>query len=467
MPLTPTRRLALLVALTAPAWLVPLGPGGVGAGIVATGLVLLAALVDAVLAVRKDGVTVERELPARVPLGEVAQGRYVVRSRTPRRLAVELFDSWPAALEPHDAAGQPLPPREARRAPAPRAVLDVPPGGSAELVIGVLPQERGVHRPGPVGLRIPGPLGLTARTLAVALDDELVVVPSLAGVRRYRLLALHHRMHELGIRNVRRRGEGTALAGLRDYVPGDDPRRIDWKATARRGHLTLREHELEQGQTVLIALDCGRRMTQTAGDRTRFEYALSAALVLADIASRSGDRVGLLAFDDAVRAWVAPLRGAAALERVRDAALPLQATMAEPDYATAFATLAARHRRRALVVLLTDVVEPRAAQALVAHLTRGATRHLPLVVALRDEALRAVAVGEARASAAAGVDRRTRQDAAAAVYERAAAEELLLVREEAMARMRQAGASVVDVAPHAMAGAVVNRYLELKRRGAV
>ena len=128
--------------------------------------------------------------------------------------------------------------------------------------------------------------------------------------------------------------------------------------------------------------------------------------------------------------------------------------MTEPDYAAAFRTLATRHRKRSLLVLFTDAIDARASQALVAHTARGAARHLPIVVALRNDAIVEAA--------------RPRADArASALYEAAAAEELLLARDEALQRMRAAGASVVDVSPRTLAAAVVNRYLELKGRGAV
>jgi uncharacterized protein (DUF58 family) len=348
----------------------------------------------------------------------------------------------------------------------------VPAGGELTLPLTVTGRARGVHALGPVSLRVSGALGLVDRTVRGELADAITVAPSLAGVRRYRLLALQHRLRDAGIRNTRRRGEGTSFSNLREYAPGDDPRRIDWKATARRGKPITREFTVEQGQTVMIAIDAGRLMTQLAGAPPRsmeagalprsmgtgalprFEHALSAALVLADVAVHSGDQVGLLLFDDEVRAFVPPAKGRAALQRIRGALVPARATMAEPDYAAAFRTLAARHPKRSLVVLFTDVIDPRSSQAVIAHTTRGAARHLPLVVALRNDALVEAALPAGRTSAA-------------ALYESAAAEELLSAREEALLQMRQAGVSVVDVSPQTMAAAVVNRYLEIKGRGAL
>jgi uncharacterized protein (DUF58 family) len=305
-----------------------------------------------------------------------------------------------------------------------------------------------------VALRVRTPIGLVARTLRYPLDDRIVVAPSLAGVRRFRWLAVHQRLAAVGVRSTPKRGEGRTFASLRDYVVGDDPRHIDWKASAKRGHPITREYTIEQSQTVYLLVDAGRSMTQLAGAYSRFEYALSSALVLADVASTAGDRVGAMVFDDQLRALVPAQRGRAALQALRAAMVPLQPSLVEPDYSAAFRALAARQRKRALLVLLTDVIDARAARALLAHLMRGASRHLALVVALRNEAL----LGAARLPESATM--RT-------LYASAAAEELVAERATALQRMRDAGVVVLDVAPDAMAAAVVNQYLELKARGAL
>jgi uncharacterized protein (DUF58 family) len=330
----------------------------------------------------------------------------------------------------------------------------IPPRGTAQVTGSVTGMARGEASLGDVALRVHTPLGLVARTLRYALDDRVLVAPSLAGVRRFRWLAVHQRLATAGVRDTRRRGEGRTFASLRDYVVGDDPRHIDWKASARRGRPITREFTIEQSQTVYLLIDAGRSMTQIAGAYSRFEYALSSALVLADVASTAGDRVGAMVFDDQLRALVPAQRGRGALQALRTALIPVQPSLVEPDYSSAFRALAARQRKRALLVLLTDVIDARAARALLGHLTRGASRHLALVVALRNEALVAAA-------------RLPETSSTRPIYTSAAAEELLAERATALQRMRDAGVVVLDVPPDAMAAAVVNQYLELKARGAL
>jgi uncharacterized protein (DUF58 family) len=176
--------------------------------------------------------------------------------------------------------------------------------------------------------------------------------------------------------------------------------------------------------------------------------------VLTDIAASAGDRVGTLVFDDEVRAFVPAQRSRGALQAVRDALVPVVATSREPDYAAAFRFLAAHQRKRALIVFFTDVIDVRASQALLAHVSRSAARHLAIVVALRNDAVFTAAVP-------------AQPENAPLLFESAAAEELILAREGALERMRRAGVVVLDVSPQVMTASVINRYLEIKSRGAL
>jgi uncharacterized protein (DUF58 family) len=212
---------------------------------------------------------------------------------------------------------------------------------------------------------------------------------------------------------------------------------------------------VEQGQTIMILVDAGRMMTQKAGVMSRFEHVLASALTLADVAASGGDRVGIMVFDDEVRAFVPAIRGRAALPPIRDALVPATARLVEPDYAGAFRTLSARHRKRSLLVIFTDVIDRRASAALIAHTARAAARHLPLVVALRNDELLASALppsttGDSRA-----------------LYRSAAAEELVITREEALRAMRQTGVDVLDTSPKVMTASVINRYLAIKARASL
>ena len=437
VPLTPEPRLALAIAVLSAVWLLP-GSAGRIAGWTVLALVTLAAIIDAIALPTTSDLTIERTVPTSIGIGDHAAGEYVVHSRWGLPLRARLDDDLPSAAGGSAGSG---------------AELALPARGSTRLTIQLTGMTRGHFALGGVALRVRTRLGFIARRMRWMPEDTILVTPSVANVRRFRLLAIQHRLYEAGVRAVRQRGEGRSFASLREYVVGDDPRHIDWKATARRGKAITREFTVEQSQTVFCLIDSGRSMTQLAGTYTRFEHALSAALVLTDVAASAGDRVGTLVFDDDVRTFVPAQRGQAALRAVRNALIPVRATLTEPDYAAAFRFLAVRQRRRALIVFFTDVIDARASRALIAHVARSAARHLVVVVALRNDAI-------VDAATPVALDEKS-------LYESAAAEELTAARAEAIERMRAAGVTVLDVSPSGMTAAVVNRYLEIKARGAL
>jgi len=283
------------------------------------------------------------------------------------------------------------------------------------------------------------------------LPWDVVVYPPLVSVRLRASVAEALRRRDAGIKPIRRLGEGRLFESLREWVPGDDLRHIDWKATARRAKVITRQYEAERRQQVLLVLDTGRLMTAEVGGVARLDFAVQAALELAYAAAQHDDNVGIMTFADGVQHFVAPERGRGGVRRVLDVLAEVQPKLVEPDYPGAFRYLAARNRKRALTVLFTDVIDRFASDALVANVATLRPRHLPLAVTLRNPEL----------DAAAAVRPTTSRDA----FRKAAAEELLHARDEALGHMRRAGVIVIDVTPERAAQAVVTKYLDLKRRG--
>ncbi len=401
-------------------------------------VVLLLLIVDILLLPSPSDISLDRDLPMSIGIGDNAEGEYRFRNDSGRRVHVELRDRMPAEID----------------GGVKECTLTIEAGESRSVPFAVRGRARGSAPFPPVALKMRTDVGLVAVIAVRDFNQQIKVVPSLSGVKRFRLLAMQHKLSAPGIRELRRRGEGSAFASLREYVRGDDPRHIDWKATSRRGKYITREFTIERSQTVMTLVDAGRGMMQQAGLLSRLDHAFDAALVLTDVAVNAGDRVGTIVFNDEVRAYVPPLQSSGALQVVREAFTPVAASNAEPDYATAFRFLATRQRKRALMVFFTDVLDTRASKSLMAHVARSSARHLVLVVALRNDELFASAEPHVDATAA-------------VAFNSAAAEEVILAREEVLERMRRVGVIVLDVSPHFMAAAVVNRYLELKSRGAL
>ncbi len=409
-------------------------PGALDAMLVADGALLAAVWLDARLAPAIPQLAVAREAPPALSLGRGGEVSYHWRNASGRTARLRIREIRPAIV------GGVLPPRPLR----------VPPRGARAERLAVVPARRGHETAGGFAVDSVGPLGLGVRRGAIALPWEVTVYPPLVTPRLQASVARAQR-RALGQRAVRRLGEGRMFESLREWVPGDDVRHIDWKATARRRKVIARQYEAERRQQVLLILDAGRLMTADVGGVARMDYVVRAALELAYAAAQHDDNVGIMVFADGVQHYVTPQRGRAGLRRVLDVLAAVEPSLVEPDYPGAFRYLAARTRRRALTVLFTDVIDRFASEALVANVATLRPRHLPLAVTLRNPELDAVA-------AARPADPRD-------AFRRAAAEELLRARDEALGHMRRAGVVVIDVAPERAAQAVVRQYLELKRRG--
>jgi uncharacterized protein (DUF58 family) len=438
MPL-PTRRWLLgLAALGLVALLGFVWPGAWAVLLALDALWVVALLVDWLRVPEVGDIELTRVPPPAFSVGRPMPIRYRWRNLGRRRIRFTLREALPAPL----AEGSP-----------PRRALTLEPESVLREDLVVNPVRRGRGEGGRLWLRLQGPMGLAEVPAVRDRPWTATVYPALAAAAVRALPAQQQRRREAGFRNVRRVGEGRIFETLREWVPGDDVRAIDWKATARRGRTMVRQYEDERRQQVMLVIDAGRLLTAEVDGRSRLEAVIDAALRLAYAAVDHDDNVGLLVFADTVQHYVPPARGRRALRGVLDALAVVEGRLVEPDYPSAFTYLAARHRRRALNVVFTDIIDRTASEALVAQAGALRPRHVPLAVTLRDPALERAAL--------------RRPATAAEAFERAAAEELLLAREEGLAEMRARGVLVLDVPPARAAEAVVEQYERLKRRGVI
>ena len=363
--------------------------------------------------------------------------------------------------------------------------LAVPPRSRAELVYRFVPSRRGSYQFDRVDAAVASRLGLWQRLVRWPVPGVIRVYPDLNQIGRYSMLARRDRLSALGLRASRRLGTDNEFERLRDYAEGDDPRHLDWRATARRRKLTVRAYQQNQSQRVVFLIDCGRMMAGDTGDgRSPLDHALNAMLLLAHVALDRGDQVGLLAFSSRIRACVPPVGGVGRLRRLVHAVHDVFPEFVEPRYDRVFVELQRRFRKRSLVVLLTNLVDDLGVEVLADGLGNLSGRHLPLGVFLRDRELfaladRAAAGGTEQSPAkgddggrlqdhSAAVGRPTRLDrvgsgdSAASMFRAAAAAELLLDRDRALAGLRRRGVLTLDVFPEELTPELVSRYLELK-----
>jgi uncharacterized protein (DUF58 family) len=396
------------------------------------GFICLAAL-DAFAGLRLPPPVLVRQVPGSLALGVRSEVRLRIANAAAMRVRLELHDHYPPSFE---AQGLP------RRLALERTQW-------TELAYHVRPVARGETEFGAAEMRVHSPLGLWLVKKYSGNPSRVRVYPNFRALAKYTLLATDNRLSQIGVLQVRRRGEGTEFHQLREYRQGDSQRAIDWKATSRTARLIAREYEEEKDQRVLLVVDCGRRMASKDDDLSHFDHALNAALLLAHVALRQGDAVGLMTMAGVDR-YVEPRKSVAAVNAILNRVYDIEPTLSVPDYHLAARDVMRRVRRRSLVIVLTNLRDEDD-ETLLPALKLLRTRHLVVLASLREAII-------SRALSA-------RVDSFDRAVTHAAAADYLAARERSFRRIGAAGAVCLDVEPERLAISLVNRYLELKRGG--
>ncbi len=427
-----TGRLALVATLVAAAFAVVPGVGWREFWLANLALLLVAVL-DLVLAASVKALSLSRSGASSVRLGEPVSLTLTVANGGSRRARLAVRVAW------SPCAG--LTPRLHR--------VSVPAGVRRRLDQVLLPTRRGDRKPERVTVRSVGPLGLAGRQGRHVVPWQVRVLPPFTS-RKF-LPERLNRLRQLdGAVLIRGRGQGTEFDSLRDYVVGDDVRSIDWRATARRENVVVRTWRPERDRRVVLVLDTGRTSAGRVGDSPRLDHAMDAALLLGALASRAGDQVELLAYDRVQRARVPGGSRGEVLSRLVNAMAPLEPVLLEADHAGIVASVLRRHRRRALVVLFTELNTAVVEEGLLPSLGALTQRHTVIVAAVADPTVQRMLHGRTSPSD---------------VYGAAAAERATAERRRLVALLRRRGVEVVDAPPESFAPAVSDRYLDLKAAG--
>ena len=423
-------RVPLLLLLGVAAVLLRPGMGTVWLWLLAVGLLVAA---DVMLAPSPERLALERAPVGTVRLGQPAEARLVVHNRSRRRAHGILRDAWQRSA---GAAGN-------------RHRLVLGAGDRVVLHTALRPGRRGDLRAVGVTVRLRGPLGLAARQRTRVVDGTVRSLPPFDS--RKHLPSRLARLRDLdGRAAVRVRGAGTEFDSLREYVRGDDVRSIDWRASARSRAVVVRTWQPERDRRVVLVLDTSRTSAGRVGDVPRLDSAMDAALLLAALAARAGDRVDFVAGDRRVRARLRSAGARDVAARLQDVMADLEPVIAEADWDSLAGAVTALGRQRALVVLLTPL-EPAAVEEGLVPVLPTLTRHHRVVLAsVRDPAL------EELAAARGTLDE---------VYDAAAAEQVLGRRRHTAGLLRTLGVDVIDADAEQLPPALADHYLALKARG--
>ncbi len=321
---------------------------------------------------------------------------------------------------------------------------------SATQEIALRPTRRGEAEIRSLWLRLSGPLGLTARVRKVVLDRRIAILPNIRAVRQEALRFFTRRQFLLGQKVQRYVGEGSEFESLKEYQPGHDPRGLDWRATAKHRKLLVREYQAERNHPVVVAIDSGHLMREPLDGIAKLDHAINAALLLSYVALKSGDRVGLLNFDERVHDFVLPRRGVSSFARLQERCARIEYSDRETNFTLSVAQIVQKIRRRSLVVVFTDFVDSVTAELMLDNLGRIGSRHLLLFVGLRDPGLEEVRDELPK-------DSLTLQRAVVAG-------QLLRERNAVFLELRRRGIQCLDRTPEQISPALVRRYLMIRSR---
>jgi uncharacterized protein (DUF58 family) len=398
-------------------------------------VVAVAALDYRALRTAFRGVKIERTMPAAVGRAVTFGVELRVSGSTASPLAAELRDAVPAAAIP------------AFRAHAFR----LPAGDRFSLTTTFRIPIRGSFEFGPAWLRLTGPFDVLDAQQELSCPGNVKVLPegfsSSEGLRhdeRAELMQLDKASR------VRQTGHGTEFEMLSEYRPGDDPRRIDWKTTARFGRPVVRRFQVERHRDVMVVIDCGRLMGADAGRGSKLDCAVDSALMLCRMALEGGDRCGLALFDNRVLGYHPPISGPRALRLLVDTVYNIQSRWSESDFGLMFATLQSRQTKRSLVVILSDIVDVETSARFRTSLATLSRRHVVLFVGLQTPLLRQI-VAEPVATLLDG-------------SRKAVTFRILRERDEALRSLKRSGVQVLDVEPSHLTVPLLNRFIELRQQ---
>lgn len=429
----PAPRLILMVIIAASLFLAgALFSPFLGIALIYCALLLINLGVDILFLPRKKRIEIRRLLADRISLNEPTQVTIEAHNRSRRRLSIELAEDLPPDMEAEPEVMS----------------LSLEPGESGKVAYRLRARKRGKYQLSAVDVRIKPMWSLLYRQFRTHQSSGVQVFPNLTKFKRYEILLRRGMTADQGIARLRMLGQGSEFESLRQYTPGDEMSRIDWKATAKRTKLIVRNHEPERQQNVLVAIDVGRATAGEFQGMSRLDYFINATLMLAGVALRQGDWFSLIAFSDRIESYLPPVRHVRSLDRVARSLYQLESRLVEADYGSACRFLNLKNRKRSLICLMSDVVDRQASAVIIAYMARFARHHLPLTITLADPELREAAYEPL--------------DECADPYTRAAAVDVLTAREEALSTMRHQGVGVLDVTPPEVTPELINRYALIK-----
>lgn len=405
-------------------------------GLIACIVLGVLSVVDYVVLYRqKEGVKAVRITPERFSNGDENTIQIFLENHNGFQATFQVVDEMPVQFQVRDQSFE----------------LVLPPGTERKLSYQLRPVKRGEYHFGAVNVLVSSPIGLLSRRFRFSQDAMVATYPSFIHLRKYELLAISNQLQQVGIKKIRRIGHTMEFEQIKDYVPGDDIRTINWKATAKRAALMVNQYQDERSQNVYNILDMGRAMKMPFLGMTLLDYAINSSLILSKVALTKGDKAGVVAFSDQEQQVVPAGSRASQMYLIMERLYRLQTAFREPNFDLLYAKLRQVASQRSLVVFYTNFETLSALQRQLPYLRALAKNHLVLVVFFENTI----------------VTRRQKREAhdVKEVYDKVIAAQFTHEKRLILREFRKAGIQAILTPPEQLTVNTVNRYLEIKARG--
>lgn len=436
LPIPDKNTFYLLAGLAIVGLLASFWPGLIPLWKIVLAVVAIILVIDLILSSLSQPIEIERDLPGSLPLGVSRHIGLRVHNHSKRKQSLQVYDHFPTQVH---SEGLPV-------------SLSIPAEQHADVQYKIIANERGKLVFPHVQIKLQSFFKFWQRNINLAVRSETNVYPNFAAISHYALLATDNNLSQMGIIKKRRRGEGQDFHQLREYREGDALRQIDWKATSRIQKLISREYQDERDQEIIFMLDCGHRMLAKDDELSHFDHTLNALLLLSYVALKQGDAVGLGTFASEDQRWISPRKGQHMVQTILNTVYDLQPSSESPDYSKAATDLLIRHKKRALVIILTNMRDEDADDLLPA-INLLKKRHLVLLASLRE----------------ASIDLTLEKpiDDLQSAIDNSATQQYLQHRKTAFEKLISSGITTMDVSPDKLTVELINAYLGIKGSGAL
>jgi uncharacterized protein (DUF58 family) len=395
-------------------------------------ILMAASLADLLLLFKAGNVTADRKVPQRLSNGSENEVSITTTSNYPFQVSLRIFEDFPEQFQIRDKY----------------FAFTLKPGSTSSIVYKLRPVKRGEYVFGYLNIHVSGVLGLMVRRFRFCHNQKTQVYPSFAQMKKYEIMAISNRLTEAGIKKVRKIGSGYEFEHIRQYVQGDDPRKVNWKATARKGELMVNNFQDEKAQQIYCLIDKGRAMKMPFEDMSLLDYAINSSLVLSNTALIKGDKAGIITFSDKTGTILPAERRTAQINNILETLYNQKTRYAESDFENLYVTVRAKLNQRSLLMLFTNFESPQGMRRQLYYLKALARHHKLVVIFFVNTELQLITQAPVK----------TVED----IYIKTTAEKFILDKHLIVKELNKEGIQTILCPPKELTISTLNKYLEIK-----